>query len=206
MSEKVPAFTLPADQPFHTAAAVIRGVMDTEHQWFAQGDPESPVLPWMPFQPADFLAFLFDCVPELNGPAFLDVGCGPGTKMALARHFYGLTACGIEIDPEMAAQARNWGSVITGDALAVPSGFYREYDLVWLYKPFRDNDLERQLEERIMRELKPGAVLAGASWETSPAGRWHTVVDDCLTDPWTGKPVSVRGAWKKPAGRSTLQA
>lgn len=204
MTERAPAFDVPADQPFHAAAAVIQDVMDIEHAAFAQGNPYSPTLPWMPFQPADFLAILFDCIPEMKAKSFLDVGCGPGTKMALARHFYGLSAAGIELDPKMAADARHWGSVVTGDALSMPPGFYSSWDLIWLYRPFRDSDLEHQLEERIMREMKPGQILAGASWEITLAGKWITVVDDALTDP-LGAYVSSRGAWKKPHLRPTLQ-
>jgi SAM-dependent methyltransferase len=204
VTEKVPAFDVPADQQFKAAAAVIQDVMNTEHGAFAQGDPHSPTLPWMPFQPADFLAILFDCIPEMKARSFLDVGCGPGTKMALAKHFYGLSAAGIEIDPQMAAGARYWGSVVTGDALSVPPGFYSGWDLIWLYRPFRDSTLERQLEERIMREMKPGQILAGASWETDLAGKWLPVVDDALTDSF-GQHVSVRGAWKKPHPRPTIQ-
>jgi SAM-dependent methyltransferase len=202
--ETAPAFGSRADQAFHDAAAVIRYVMKTEHAAFEQGDPKSPTLPWMPFQPADFLAILFECAPELNARSFLDVGCGPGTKMALARHFYGLEVSGIEIDPQMASQARKHGSVVTGDALSVPPGFYSGWDLIWLYRPFRDSTLERQLEERIMREMKPGQILAGASWETDLAGKWLPVVDDALTDSF-GQHVSVRGAWKKPHPRPTIQ-
>lgn len=203
--QKQPAFSPIVDGRFHAAAAVIQDVMDVEHAAFAQGDPHSPTLPWMPFQPADFLAILFDCIPEMQAKAFLDVGCGPGSKMALAKHFYGLASAGIEIDPKMAADARAWGSVVTGDALSMPPGFYSSWDLIWLYRPFRDSTLERQLEERITREMKPGQILAGASWETDLAGKWITVVDDALTDPF-GRQVSVRGAWKKPNPRPTLQA
>jgi SAM-dependent methyltransferase len=175
---------------FIRASVVIREVQQAEHLWFAQGDPYSPTLPWMPFQPAEFLSILFECVPEMTGRAFLDVGCGPGTKMLLASHFYGLEVQGVEINPVMAVEAETHGSVWVGDALSAPPGFYREYDLVWLYRPFRDAALETQLETRLMNEMKPGAILAGASWELSPAERqWIPVVDE-----WD----LPRGAWMKP--------
>lgn len=186
------AFAPSGDQQFNAAAAVIRDVMSTEHQWFAQGDPKSPTLPWMPFQAAEFLSILFDCVPEMSGRQFLDVGCGPGTKMLLARHFFGLNVSGIELNPQMAAQARTQAThgVVNRDALKVPAGTYGQYDLVWLYRPFRDLALEARLEARIMEEMKPGAILAGAAWETCPAeARWIAVVDD-----WELR----RGAWMKP--------
>jgi SAM-dependent methyltransferase len=175
---------------FKAAQKTIRHVQKEEHRWFKQGDPLSPTLPWMPFQPAEFLSILFECVPELAGREFLDVGCGPGTKMRLARDFFGLEPVGIEINPAMAAEARAWGSVTTADALELGDGAFGAWDLIWLYRPFRDPQLETQLEARIMDEMKPGAILAGAHWEICPADhRWIPVFDD-----WEIR----RGAWMKP--------
>jgi SAM-dependent methyltransferase len=146
----------------------------------------------MHFQPGDFMSIMFECVPELKGRLFLDVGCGPGTKMQLARYFYGLDAEGIEINPVMAEEAALYGAVTIGDALSLPDGFYSAVDLVWMYRPFRDVKLERQLEDRVTTEMKPGAVLAGGAWETCPAERgWMPVLDD-----WELR----RGAWQKPDG------
>lgn len=175
---------------FTATQQTIRNVQQEEHRWFAQGDPHSPTLPWMPFQPAEFLSILFECVPELAGREFLDVGCGPGTKMRLARHFFGMNACGIELDPGMAVAAGAYGHVACLDALEAPPGAYAGFDLIWLYRPFRDRDLEDKLEERIRNEMKVGAILAGGQWETCPAELgWHPVVDD-----WELR----RGAWMKP--------
>jgi SAM-dependent methyltransferase len=177
---------------FTAAQQTIRHVQKEEHRWFKQGDPTSPTLPWMPFQPAEFLSILFECVPELAGREFLDVGCGPGTKMRLARDFFGMETDGIEINREMAVAAAPHAScpVTTGDALSVGPGFYSGYDLIWLYRPFRDPQLETRLEARVMDEMKPGAILAGAHWEICPADhRWIPVFDD-----WEIR----RGAWMKP--------
>jgi SAM-dependent methyltransferase len=187
----IPAFLPVSDQSAALTRAVIRHVQKTEHEWFAQGDPASPTLPWMPFQSADFLSIVFECVPELAGRNFLDVGCGPGTKMLLASHFYGLQAQGIEINSAMAAAAMPHGGVFPQDALEMAPGFYQSYDLIWLYRPFRGQELEEKLEQRIMTEMKPGAILAGGSWENCPSEHgWLPVVDD-----WELR----RGAWMKPA-------
>jgi hypothetical protein len=193
----VPSFTDQRDQRFLATASAIRQVQETEHRWFAQGDPASPTLPWMPFQPADFLAILFDCVAEMRGRAFIDVGCGPGTKMLLASQLYGLEPEGIEISDAMSVEARKYGTVYHGNAGDTPPGFYSNYDLIWLYRPFRDPVLERRLEAWIMEEMKPGAILAGGAWEICPANhRWITVVDD-----WELR----RGAWMKPPPVATLK-
>jgi SAM-dependent methyltransferase len=184
------------DQQFRDTAALVREVYAAEHRWLRQGDPCSPVNPWMPFQPGEFLSILFECVTVMTGREFLDVGCGPGTKMQLARHFLSLEPCGIEINPVMAEAAEEHGEVVNGDALKVFPGVYEGFDLVWMYRPFRDPELERKLEARVTGEMKPGAVLAGGSWETCPADLgWLPVVDD-----WELR----RGAWMKPHPVITL--
>lgn len=193
----VPAFTPAGDQSFRKAAAVVKAVQEAERAAFAQGDPKSPTLPWMPFPPGEFMSFMFECVPELKGRDFLDVGCGPGTKMQLASHFFGLHACGIEIDQAMAVKASKHGDVWNENAIGMPPGTYAGWDLIWLYRPFRDPDMETALEIRITDEMKPGAILAGGGWELSPpAMNWVPVVDD-----WEIR----HGAWLKPRTRSSLK-
>ena len=173
---------------FEDTAAVIRAVQETEHQWLRAGDAKSPYLSWMPFQAGEFLSILFECVPQLYGRKFLDVGCGPGTKMQLAAHFFGLQPYGIEVDPVMAAAAEPHGFVATSDALHITDSYDR-FDLVWMYRPFRNKDLQFQLDCRVMKEMKPGAILAGGQWEVCPADLgWIPIVDD-----WELR----RGAWQK---------
>ena len=156
------------------------------------GNPKTPIVK-VPSQ--DGRAYCFTVpsgfwVMRRGGNIVMTGNCGPGTKMLLAGHFYGLNARGIEISPEMALEARLHGEVVTGDALHVPDGFYGAFDLVWLYRPFRDQWLENELEVRVMKEMKPGAVLAGGAWELCPADfNWMPVVDD-----WELR----RGAWMKP--------
>jgi SAM-dependent methyltransferase len=154
------------------------------------GDRHDPTyLPFMPYQIADFAAVMTDVVAETNGPKFLDVGCGTGTKMVLARELFGLEPSGIERDPEMACRAQNRGHVMQGDALDFPD--YRVFDIIWLYRPFRDPDKESSLEGKIMAQAKSGAILVGGAWEICPqAVGWNTIVDD-----WDDMR---RGAWQKP--------
>ena len=166
-----------------------------EHSWLMRNQVShtSPMLGWMPFQLADFAAMMVDVVQEAEGTKFLDVGCGPGTKVAMARLLFGLDASGIEIDTKMALEAAfllTEGEVYNGDALYWDDGFYSQFDILWLYRPFRSADLETRLEDRIRTEMKPGAILAGGAWETPCPSGWLTVVDD-----WELR----RGAWRKPS-------
>lgn len=189
---------------FADIAALSMDVQKTEHKYLLHGPRHDPVTnPWMPYQPADFIGILWECMPEMAGTVFLDVGCGPGTKMAIARELFGLEVFGIEIDEEMAAAARKYfrdlrpNRIRTADVLK--SGYdFAKPDLLWLYRPFRDPLKEHAMELLITGLMKPGAILAGSSWEIDVSALgWQPIVDDCLISP-DGHSQIIRGAWQKP--------
>jgi SAM-dependent methyltransferase len=185
----------------HDIAELVSYVQDTEHRYLLHGPRHDPVVtPWMPYQPADFVSIVWECMPLLAGNYFMDVGCGPGTKMQIAVELFGLQAFGIEIDSTMVKECRA-GVTLQGDALTdneIILTLYRDMDLIWLYRPFREAVREKALEDLIMAHMKPGAILAGSSWETDvPSLGWEPVVDDCLINQ-NGPGQIIRGAWKKP--------
>lgn len=147
-------------------------------------------LPWMPFQMADFVAIMTEVMRETDGVGFLEVGSGIGTKMMIAKYLFGLTTFGIEYDETLVtvSDQKKRGSVWRGDALHFYYG-YSNYDIIWMYRCFRDEELQAQLEQKIYDEMKPGAIFAGAALQNPPKG-WTTIVDD-----WD---MGNRGAWKKP--------
>jgi SAM-dependent methyltransferase len=179
---------------------LVNWVAETEYEHLKLGVRRDPVVnPWMPWQPADFLGIMWDVMGEAGGPVFLDVGCGPGTKLRIAKDLLGLIPHGIEIDPKMANAARAHGHVYRGDALTLPTieRIYALADVIWLYRPFRDAEREKKLEDLITASMKPGAILAGGSWETDlGALGWQPVVDDCIISP-DGTARIFRGAWRK---------
>jgi SAM-dependent methyltransferase len=184
-------------------AALVRDVQETEARYLLHGDRHDPVTtPWMPYQPADFIGILWECLPELTGNRFIDVGCGPGTKMQIAGSLFGMEVHGIEIDRAMAVEAAKslagtGARVECADALAVHPGRWAPYDFIWLYRPFRSAMQESVLEGHIIEGMKPGAILAGGSWETNiPGLGWQTIVDDTLNDPRSDACIW-RGAWRK---------
>jgi SAM-dependent methyltransferase len=187
-------------------AALVSGVQHTEHKYLLHGPRHDPIVtPWMPYQPADFIGILWECMPEITysvgtSPAFLDVGCGPGTKLDIAATLFGFDVHGIEIDRQMAAEAKHRFGVSKirhEDAFMVSRGEYSMFDLIWLYRPLRDAISEARLEQHIIEHMKPGAILAGGSWETDVSALgWQTIVDDCLVSP-DGSQQIIRGAWQK---------
>ena len=187
-------------------AVLVKNVQETEHKYLLHGPRHDPVRnPWMPYQPADFIGILWECLPEISftaarPPMFLDVGCGPGTKMDIAATLFAFSAYGIEADEAMAgvAQARFGDKVTCADALSGTRFLYDAFDVIWLYRPFRDPVSEARLEQKVIDGMKPGAILAGSSWEVNvPALGWQPIVDDCLISP-DGHNQIIRGAWQKP--------
>ena len=183
------------DAPFRYGMAgelqrVLREADEDEWAFNLQGGDKIR-LGWMPFQMADFIAIMTEVVRETDGVGFLEVGSGIGTKCEIARFMFGLTTFGIEYNETLATVAtqKRRGTVWTGDALQYPFG-YTSYDIIWMYRVFRDTELQDQLEQRIYREMRPGAIFAGAALQQPPPSDWTIVVDDYGT--------GNRGAWKKP--------
>lgn len=175
-------------------ARTIKISRNLDRDWQKRSANPDPAryTPWMPFDLASFITMLAEALPEapdgLPGEEFLDIGCGPGSKMLIARDVFGLDAHGIEIDAEMAAAARTLGlDVATADALEFPS--YGDYGIVWFNRPFRDPGLQAKLEARVWADMAPGAVVICANLEDRPPSSWFIVDDD-----WEAR----RGVWFKP--------
>lgn len=117
-----------------------------------------------------------------QAPSFIDVGCGIGTKVLLAKQM-GFIAHGIEVNREYVRVARDllvghgprWEApatiaehkanaakrVIHGDARKHD---YSPYDVIYFYCPRssfnqKNGSDEVALEERILSTAKPGAVI-----------------------------------------------
>lgn len=185
---------IPDNAPFRFGLAgelqrTLHEAYNDEHAFLLQGGDKIRTS-WMPFQLADFVAIMTEVMCVTDGVEFLEVGSGVGTKSMVARHMLGLHTYGIEYDETLAtiARQRMRGPVWVGDAISYPDS-YGNYDIIWMYRPFRDPVLQDSLEKRIYSEMRPGAVLAGAALENAPEG-WITVVDDYDT--------GNRGAWQKP--------
>lgn len=97
--------------------------------------------------------------------SYLEVGCGIGRNLFIVLHGSGLqikSARGIEISLPYVVQAREFFSlheeVTVADALKFD---YSTYDVIYFYRPFSDEALERRFERRLIEQAKPGAYLVG---------------------------------------------
>lgn len=125
---------------------------------------------------------------------FVDVGCGIGTKVLVARES-GFDAYGIEKSLRYVKVAKkllegyenkNWypkkkDRIILGDALRAD---YRLYDVIYFYRPFINHEKQTALEKRIVAHAKEGAIvmanykLVGEDfWSHKPMQRvWQNVI------------------------------
>jgi SAM-dependent methyltransferase len=152
-------------------------------------------VPWMPYAIPSFVSMLTEAVmvappdarSEIPGPArFLDVGCGPGTKMRLAAAMFGLDAWGIDIVPAFISEARAHGcQALLRDAFEYDG--YDNHEIVLVNRP---STLMDDLEFQVMDQMAPGAVLIAVNWRNTPGKNGWTLI----SQEW-GEPV--RGVWVK---------
>ena len=166
----------------------LRELRAEEDRWRHTPADHADSVPWMPFDMARFVMFLTEAVAASPGPAFLDVGCGPGSKVRLATALFDLEAYGIEIDPKMVTRALECGvQAVHADALAWPA--YNEADIVYLNRPMQGGS-QASLEMQIMDRMAPGAVLISVNALLRPSDfGWETIAAE-----WDARD----GVWKKP--------
>jgi SAM-dependent methyltransferase len=137
---------------------------------------------------ADFIRLLAESMPAIQGPKFLDVGCGPGTKMQAARALFGLNVAGLEIVPEMAQAARE-AALRVAEVDARSWLGYGEADVIFMNRPIVPPE---RLERHVMRLMKPGAVLISVNGVTRPSQAGWDVVSEEIG------PGPVKGIWARP--------
>jgi trans-aconitate methyltransferase len=171
-------------------ARVMQITAEKDRQWMGKvpGAGDARHTPWMPFPIPEFITLLAQAVAEAPGEQFLEIGCGIGTRMMLAREIFGLDVTGIERVPEYVAECRR----LALDAEEADAGHYNGYgkfDIIWFNRPFRDQSRQAALEKKVWAETRPGAVVMCANLEDPPPSSWFIIEDD-----WEVR----RGVWQKP--------
>lgn len=90
--------------------------------------------------------------------SFLDVGCGIGTKLLIAAEI--MDPFGVEINKKYIIVARRLvgkNKVTLADALTYDG--YRNHDVLYFYRPMSDYPKQRDLETKIAKDAKPGAII-----------------------------------------------
>jgi SAM-dependent methyltransferase len=94
-------------------------------------------------------------------PQFLDIGCGIGTKVMIARTFFAISH-GVEISKEyydIAKKLTNYCNAYVFHEDALKFKNYHEYDVLYYYCPIADYNKQRELEKLVCECMKPGAIL-----------------------------------------------
>ena len=158
---------------------LLTSVRQIERQWQKQVDvgDQQMFTGWMPSDVAQFLVLLIEAIAEAPGNSFLEVGCGPGTKMMLAQGLFGLDVTGFDRVPEYVVAAKEHGLNVA------------KFDIVFFNRPFRDREVQRDLEKLVYSKVRRGAVVIAMNLETQPPDSKYLVV----TDDWESR----RGVWLK---------
>jgi trans-aconitate methyltransferase len=167
---------------------LLTEVRQIERKWQKQVDIGEASLfsPWMPADIAQYLVLLIEAIAEAPGTSFLEVGCGPGTKMMLARDLFGLDVTGFDRVPEYLVAAKEQGlNVAECDAFDFQA--YGKFDIVFFNRPFRDPETQRDLEHLIYGKIRRGAVVICMNLEHQPPSSKYLVI----TDDWESR----RGVW-----------
>ncbi len=169
---------------------LLTTVRQIERQWQKKVDvgDQQMFTGWMPSDVAQYLVLLIEAIAEAPGKKFLEIGCGPGTKMMLARDLFGLDVTGFDRVTEYVAAAKEQG-LDAWQCDAFDCQAYGKFDIVFFNRPFRDRPTQAKLEKQVYSKIRRGAVVIAMNLETQPPGDKYLVV----TDDWESR----RGVWLK---------
>ena len=121
------------------------------------------------------------------GQDFLEVGCGVGTKLALVAKLFGLYPLGIDVVPEYLTASRDLlehyqlvGTVLNCDAQAF--AYYDSYNIIFCNSPLWSWEDERALEQKILDEAMPGAVLMLGNSKVEVPQSWVKLTAEIALD------------------------
>jgi SAM-dependent methyltransferase len=107
---------------------------------------------YIPYNMESFIKLL-----EGKTGKFLDVGCGIGDKVLMAKEL-GFDAYGIEKDERLFKIANKYLSNITLiDAMDFQD--YDKFEVIYVYRPFKDEEKLKQLSDLIKSKMNPEAIL-----------------------------------------------
>lgn len=134
------------------------------------------------------ISWLLDVAKKINPKAqtFLDVGCGTGIPLIMAHNRF-LWVTGLEKDPVYVKAARKvlhkgLGGVINirkCDAMKYRS--YHRFDIIYFFNPAPFEE-ELLLEEKIVRNAKPGAIILTTYPRNSLAFLHCKLIERCPHD------------------------
>ena len=136
-------------------------------------DPKA--FPYIPFPNRDFIRALTLVKKHFpNALSFCDVGCGIGTKVALARA-YGFKASGVELRKKYIKEAEKLyleyrDSIKLFHQNAMDHN-YSQYDVIYYYRPIPCDKLMRKLVSLIFDQMEAGSIVMSAGVSHGSIGK-----------------------------------
>lgn len=150
-----------------------------ERGWYGAefwDDPREHI--YAPWPIKEFVTALSTVREATENVAYLEVGCGIGSKLVLAA-FMGFDVTGIEKRERYVAVARHLCPEARVEVAEARGYGYRAFDVIYCYRPFVDDDLEAALEAEITAGSRPGTILIlpdrdpGPSWQRLAPNVWR---------------------------------
>jgi SAM-dependent methyltransferase len=164
-----------------TDALVVNELIGMEAVSIDLSDEDDHAFGFRPYPLGAFGAMLDVAVAEWkdqHGPAkarFLEVGCGPGTKLVLADEVFHLFAYGFDVSPKYVQAASDLVGARDGTAGiwrqdARSFDKWRNYDIIFLNRPLRDYQDELRLELEVFGQMGVGSILILGNGLSTPDG------------------------------------
>lgn len=153
-------------------------------------DPDPEIWRWSPLEIAEF-ARMLNCARQLvmdglRRLTFMEAGSGIGTKLYLAQYHFGMKAVGYEINDEYIAQARGLNVDTVKCDLREEDPPWDDADIVYIARPFKDDQYEVDWENKVMAKMRQGTALISAYAAVKPY-KWRCYYR-----------APFRGVWVKP--------
>lgn len=158
--------------------ALAETVERLERAWLpAELVPHHEFYPYDPTPVSVFTRALELALLHRTGDRYLEVGCGIGTKLIIAAKC-GLLVHGIEAREQYVAMARHLcpeATIETADARTWQG--YRDFDIVFSYKPLISEEGNLAYEAHLTEWMRPGAILINP-WRPMYDFGWRPLVDN----------------------------
>jgi len=177
---------------FNEASAAMQELMAMEATW-TDTEPEGDVWRYRPYPLSKFGKLLELARREWDKyhsvmAAFLEVGCGPGTKCVFAQEFLWVESTGFDTSQKYIQAAEALATARSVDCEffvddAEKFDEYGEYSIIFNNRVFRDLDRQARLDQRIYASMAEGAFLINGNQVTQPPG-WRLLAQDVAAMLW----------------------
>jgi SAM-dependent methyltransferase len=138
--------------------ALYQATKRLETRWELPLPADNDFYIWDPLPWAHFIDGIRIASEASEGRRFLDVGCGFGTKLAYM-NYLGWETAGIDKWPHYIDGARElcpFSTVTLADLFDID---IFDADVVYTYRPGRTDETQAKVEEHIVSQMPPGALL-----------------------------------------------